>query len=54
MAKAEATVVASLRRDGLTTPVLWPEALYGASFLAYVEQVLVPMLRRATWSSWTI
>jgi transposase len=39
------TIVAALRVDGLTAPAVFPDALDNASFLAYVEQVLVPTLR---------
>jgi hypothetical protein len=47
------TLVAALRIDGLTAPYVIDGAMDGPSFLAYVEQVLVPTLRKATSSSWT-
>ncbi len=40
------TVVAALRLDGLTAPAVFDGPIDGATFLAYVEQVLVPTLRR--------
>jgi transposase len=39
------TVVAALRVDGLTAPAVFDGPIDNASFLAYVEQVLVPTLR---------
>jgi transposase len=39
------TVVAALRRDGLTAPAVFDGPIDQASFLAYIEQVLVPSLR---------
>jgi len=39
------TVVAALRLDGLTAPAVFDGPIDSASFLAYVEQVLVPSLR---------
>ena len=40
------TLVAALRSDGLTAPYVIDGAMDGPSFLAYVEQVLVPTLKR--------
>jgi transposase len=40
------TLVAALRIDGLTAPYVVDGAVDGAAFLAYVEQVLVPTLKR--------
>jgi len=40
------TLVAALRIDSLTAPYTIDGALDGPSFLAYVEQVLVPTLRK--------
>ena len=39
------TVVAGLRLDGLTAPAVFNGPIDNVSFLAYVEQVLVPALR---------
>ena len=39
------TVVAALRLDGLGAPAVFDGPIDNASFLAYVEQVLVPRLR---------
>jgi len=39
------TVVAALRLEGLGAPAVFDGPIEGASFLAYVEQVLVPTLR---------
>lgn len=39
------TVVAALRIDGLSAPAVFDGPLDNPSFLAYVEQVLVPTLR---------
>lgn len=39
------TIVAALRPDGLTAPAVFDGPIDNASFLAYVEQVLVPTLR---------
>ena len=39
------TFVAALRCDGLTAPTVIDGAVDGRTFLAYVEQVLVPTLR---------
>ena len=40
------TVVAALRPEGLTAPAVFDGPIDNSSFLAYVEQVLVPTLRR--------
>ena len=40
------TIVAALRPDGLTAPAVFDGPIDNASFLAYVEQVLAPTLRR--------
>jgi transposase len=40
------TFVAALRIDGLTAPSVFDGAMDGPSFLAYVEQILAPTLRR--------
>lgn len=40
------TVVAGLRLDGLIAPAVFDGPIDNASFLAYVEQILVPTLRR--------
>jgi transposase len=40
------TLVAALRIDGLTAPYVVDGAMDGPSFLAYVEQILVPTLRK--------
>lgn len=39
------TFIAALREDGLVAPAAFDGAINGTSFLAYVEQVLVPTLR---------
>lgn len=39
------TYIAGLRGDGLIAPAVFDGAINGESFLAYVEQVLVPALR---------
>jgi transposase len=39
------TFVGALRAEGLTAPAVFDGAINGESFLAYVEQVLVPTLR---------
>lgn len=39
------TFLAALRRDRVTAPCVFDGPINGASFLAYVEQVLVPILR---------
>ena len=41
------TFIGALRADGLTAPAVFDGAVNGESFLAYVQQVLVPTLRRA-------
>jgi transposase len=40
------TLVAALRIDGMTAPTVIDGAMDGPSFLAYVEQVLAPTLRK--------
>jgi transposase len=40
------TVVAGLRIDGLSAPAVFDGPIDNPSFLAYVEQILVPTLRR--------
>ena len=40
------TLVAALRIDGLTAPYVIDGAMDGPSFLAYVEQILAPTLRK--------
>jgi transposase len=40
------TVVAALRLDGVTAPAVFDGPIDKVSFLAYVDQVLVPTLRR--------
>lgn len=40
------TFIAGLRCDGLVAPCVFNGAINGEAFLAYVEQVLVPTLRR--------
>ena len=40
------TFVAGLRQDGMVAPMLIKGAMNGASFLAYLEQCLVPTLKR--------
>ena len=40
------TLVAALRINGLTAPYVIDGAMDGPSFLAYVEEVLAPMLRK--------
>ena len=40
------TLVAGLRIDGVTAPYVIDGAMDGPTFIAYVEQVLVPTLRR--------
>jgi transposase len=40
------TVIAALRLDGVEAPLAIPGSSDAATFLAYVEQVLVPTLRR--------
>ena len=38
------TFVGELRLEGMTAPMILDGAMYGAAFLAYVEQVLAPTL----------
>jgi transposase len=40
------TFVAALRHNKMTTPMVVDEPMTGEMFLAYVEQCLVPTLRR--------
>ena len=40
------TLVAALRVDGMTAPYVLDGAIDGLAFLAYVEQVLVPTLKK--------
>jgi len=40
------TFIAGLRCDGLVAPCVFDGAINGEAFLAYIEQVLVPTLRR--------
>ena len=40
------TLVAALRIDGVTAPYVIDGAMDGPSFLAYVEQILVPTLKK--------
>lgn len=40
------TFIAALRCDGLTAPGIFEGAINGNSFVAYVEQVLVPTLKK--------
>ena len=40
------TLVAACRADGVTAPYVIDGAMDGAAFLAYVEQVLVPSLKK--------
>jgi len=42
---ANDNVLAALRHDGLTAPMVVDGAINGELFLAYVEQVLLPTLR---------
>ena len=39
-------MVAALRLEGLTAPAVFDGPIDSVTFLAYVEQVLVPTLRR--------
>src|SRR5450432_1934608 len=48
------TFIAALRFDGMTAPYVIDGAMDGPTFIAYVEQVLTPTLKRAMSSSWTI
>ncbi len=40
------TLVAALRRNGMTAPMIIEGAMTAEKFVAYVEQILVPTLRR--------
>ena len=40
------TFVAALRHDGMTAPMMTKGAMNGEAFLAYVDQCLVPTLKR--------
>ena len=40
------TLIAALRINGLTAPYVIDGAMDGPSFLAYVEQILAPTLRK--------
>ena len=40
------TFVAALRHDGMTAPLMITGAMNGEAFVAYVEQCLVPTLKR--------
>src|SRR4249920_2030225 len=40
------TFVAALRHDGMTAPMMITGAMNGEAFVAYVEQCLVPTLKR--------
>jgi DDE superfamily endonuclease len=44
------TFVAALRRAGLDAPMVLDGPMTGPAFLAYVEQVLIPMLRQPAGS----
>ena len=49
------TIVAALRFDGLHAPAVFDGPMETATFLAYVEQVLVPTLRPGDvvcWITW--
>ena len=48
------TFLAALRHDQITAPCVIDGPINGASFRAYVEQLLVPTSAPATSSSWTI
>ncbi len=48
------TLIAALRHDGITAPFVFNGSINGEKFGAYVGQILVPALKRATSSSWTI
>jgi len=39
------TFLAALRRDGLTAPMVLDGPMTGEAFLAYIEQVLIPILK---------
>ena len=45
MGLRERVVLAALRCDGITAPCVFDGPINGATFLAYVEQVLLPTLR---------
>ena len=47
------TVIAAMGLDGVRAPLALPGSVNAATFLAYVEQVLVPALRPGTWWSST-
>ena len=40
------TFVGALRLEGMTAPMILDGAMHGTAFLAYVEQVLAPTLKR--------
>jgi hypothetical protein len=46
------TFIGALRCDGLTAPGVFSGPINGELFLAYVEQILVPTLKRGMSSSW--
>jgi hypothetical protein len=48
------TLVAGLRHDAMVAPMVVEGPMTAEIFLAYVEQCLVPMLKRAISSSSTI
>ena len=48
------TFIAALRCDRIDAPLVIDGPINGESFAAYVEQVLVPTLKKATSSSSTI
>lgn len=48
------TFLAALRCDRIDAPLVIDGPINGQSFLAYVEQFLIPTLKRATSSSSTI
>ena len=48
------TFLGALRCDRLAAPCVFDGPINGECFRAYVEQLLVPCLRPATSSSWTI
>jgi hypothetical protein len=47
------TFVAALRCDRMSGSMMIKGPMNGKAFLAYVEQCLVPTLKRGTSSSWT-
>jgi DDE superfamily endonuclease len=47
------TFIAALRHNRLAAPFTIDGAVNGEVFLAYVRRVLVPILKKATSSSWT-